>query len=633
MADPPVADPDAARVAGSTDPGAGDAGTVGTPGPLGRGAPEDGGGPGTVWRSATARLRSVPPSLVVGLGVLFVVDAWWLDRFRTGYPVAIDEAGYMTMGMVDASGLRTGGPAGLWHAVLGSKLQAPLGPALTVPFHLLFGASLADGYALSLVLMVVLGILTYTLARSLMSQRWSVLAALTVAASPGVTANAREFYLALPLAVMFTASVWALVRSGGLTRTGWAVASGVFLGLATVSRTMGLAFVAGPVAAAVLQAGILRPARRRVLGAALLVVVGTAVAAVWYRGSFSTVWPYLHGQGRFFTVAPTHGTGGSGGARRPLWEVALHDLVLQDLFVPLFLGLLVCFAVGAVALLDRRRHQGSGPGPAGEHPRMAWVRRQVGAPGFVPAVCLLEGWAALSVSGQSVWQWVPLLPVLVVCATASVARVRWTGVRWAVGGYLALLIVLNTVMGSDTVGWLTRPVSVTVPLLGSSYVVDGETEVRTLLRKEGSPVGSPTAPLPAVDRGWLDTSREVADLILAEADRRGVVPVVAFASRDRLFNTNTVQLEAEIGAGRDIPTGQLLATLPGDTVAAYRAQLTEPQYGEPNVLVTVDASADEYQPQVTQAKAEQAATSVGFVPVDDFTLPDGRHGRIWWLDR
>ena len=131
----------------------------------------------------------------------------------------------------------------------------------------------------------------------------------------------------------------------------------------------------------------------------------------------------------------------------------------------------------------------------------------------------------------------------------------------------------------------------------------------------------------------MDASREVADLILAEADRRGVVPVVAFASRDRLFNTNTVQLEAEIGAGRDIPTGQLLATLPGDTVAAYRAQLTEPQYGEPNVLVTVDASADEYQPQVTQAKAEQAATSVGFVPVDDFTLPDGRHGRIWWLDR
>ena len=571
------------------------------------------------------RLRSAPPSLVVGLGVLFAVDAWWLDRFRSGYPVAIDEAGYMTMGLVDASGLRTGGPAGLWHAVLGSKLQAPLGPALTVPFHLLFGASLADGYALSLVLMVVLGILTYAVARQLMSQRWSVLAALTVAASPGVTANAREFYLALPLAVMFTASVWALMRSEGLTLTGWAVVSGAFLGLATVSRTMGLAFVAGPVAAAVLQAAMLRPTRRRALGAALLVLVGTAVAAVWYVGSFSTVWPYLNERGPYFTDTPTHG---SGAARR-----AVDDLVHQNLYVPLLLGLVACVAVGAVAVLDRRRHRRPVSRPAREHRLLVWVRRQVGAPGFVPVVCLVEGWVVLSLSGPATWQWVPMLPLLVVCATACVARVRWTGVRWAVGGYLAAVIILNTVMGSDTVAWLTRPASVTLPLLGPTFVVNGETEVRALVRKEGSPVGSPTAPLPSIDRGWLGTSREVASLVLAEGDHRGVTPVVAFASRDRLFNSNTVQLEAEIGLGRDIPTAQLLATRPGDTVAAYRAQLTEPQYGDPNALVTVDASPDEYRPQVTQALAEQAATSLGFAPVAGFVLPDGRHGQLWWRDR
>lgn len=106
--------------------------------------------------------------------------------------------------------------------------------------------------------------------------------------------------------------------------------------------------------------------------------------------------------------------------------------------------------------------------------------------------------------------------------------------------------------------------------------------------------------------------------------------MVAFASRDRLFNTNTMQFEGEIAYGRDIATSQLLATVGGDSVAAYRAQLVDPTYGEPNVLVTVDASPDEYRPQVTQGYAEEAAASVGFVPVDTFSLPDGRQGRISW---
>jgi len=124
------------------------------------------------WRGC---LQRVPLSLVVGLGVLLLINAWWLERFRAGYPLSIDEAGYLTMGLVDAAGLRTGGLTGLWNAVQSSKLQAPLGPLATVPFHLLFGTSTADGFALSLVLFVVLGILTYVLARTVMSRGWSAL--------------------------------------------------------------------------------------------------------------------------------------------------------------------------------------------------------------------------------------------------------------------------------------------------------------------------------------------------------------------------------------------------------------------------------------------------------------------------
>jgi 4-amino-4-deoxy-L-arabinose transferase-like glycosyltransferase len=596
--------------------------------------PEDevGPAPGTV---GPGRLRTVPAHLVAlaaGLGTLVAIDAWWLDRFRASSALNIDEAGYLTFAMADERALRTGGLSALWHAVETSKLQAPLGPLLTLPFHLLFGTSLRDGFALSLVLLVALGVVTYLLARTVLSEWWAVLAALVVCASPGVTNDARDFLLAMPLAVTFTAAIWALVRSEGLSRTGWAVAGGVLLGLATLSRTMGLGFVAGPVLATGLQAVVLRPHPRRILNGAAMVVVGVATAATWYVASFTTVWPYLNGRGPYYTEPPpppgqhTHGQG---------WSVTLHALVRDELFVPLSAALVLCLVFGAVSVVLRRAGR---RGPDGPEVRKGTVsadtlRRLVGGAAFVPAVCLVEAWVSLSGAKPSVAQWLPVLPALVVCALASVARVRWTGVRWALAALLGVVIVLDTAMSSDTVSWLSGTESVPVPVVGSVPVIDGSSDLRSYLEGSGQPVGPVTGPAPPPADEWLPASRRVAGWILAFSDAHHVSPVVAFASRDQLFNTNTVALEGFLGSGQTIATSQLLTTRGGDRVAAYREQLSAPRYGEPNLFVTVDPSPSEYRPQVTQAYAVGAAASLGFEPVHAFTLPDGRHGEIWWLPR
>ncbi|HMD46018.1 MAG TPA: hypothetical protein VKG43_07655, partial [Acidimicrobiales bacterium] len=373
---------------------------------------------------------------------------------------------------------------------------------------------------------------------------------------------------------------------------------------------------------------LLPPTRRRLLNLAALVAAAVGVAAIWYARTFTNVVDYLRATGPYYS--PSRTTVGRPVATGSRWELSLHDLVLRDLYLPLALGLAGCLVIGAVAVADRWSHRS---GRARHARRAGWsggLRALVGAPGFVPAFCLIEGCLALAVVHESIGEWIPLVPILVVCATACVARVRWVSVRRAAAGYLAALILLNTVMMTETIPWLTRTTAVRVPIVGSVPIVDGRGDIQVEMAAAHEPLGPLTEPLPAQDHRWLPVSRQVADWIIGFAAAQGVTPVVAFASRDPLFNTNTVQLEGELAHHEDIPMAQLLATYGGDNVAAYRRHLLDPRYGEPNVLVSVDPSPGEFPPTVSQRAAQAAARSIGFTEVHRFTLPDGRPGRIWW---
>jgi hypothetical protein len=79
-----------------------------------------------------------------------------------------------------------------------------------------------------------------------------------------------------------------------------------------------------------------------------------------------------------------------------------------------------------------------------------------------------------------------------------------------------------------------------------------------------------------------------------------------------------------------IDVGDLDPAVSGDSVAAYRAQLSDKL---PNFVITTDRSPWEFPGYATQAFAEDAARSLGFTKVAGFRLPDGLETRIWWLDR
>src|SRR5215210_6202202 len=90
------------------------------------------------------------PRVVVAATVIVLVAAnvAWLWRFRYGFPLDIDEAGYLSTALDFTTAFESGGLGSLWDTFMSPTPQAPLVPLLTVPFPLLFGYRVFPGFLL-----------------------------------------------------------------------------------------------------------------------------------------------------------------------------------------------------------------------------------------------------------------------------------------------------------------------------------------------------------------------------------------------------------------------------------------------------------------------------------------------------
>ena len=100
------------------------------------------------------------------------IGAVWLWRFRRGQPLDIDEAGYLAIAVNDYRGLTDGGPGGLWDAVMGPSIQAPLMTALTAPVFLVTGPGVLPGLLVPLAFGGVLLVAAYALGREVGGPGW-----------------------------------------------------------------------------------------------------------------------------------------------------------------------------------------------------------------------------------------------------------------------------------------------------------------------------------------------------------------------------------------------------------------------------------------------------------------------------
>ncbi len=231
--------------------------------------------------------------------MLVVLHVVWLVRFRRGYVTEWDESGYLQFSLSNFDAFHD---QGLWtfaKTVGGRGTFGPLLPFVTSLAYPIVGRGVFGSLLVLPLFFAGLVGATFGLARRLVSDSWAVLAALAVAAMPAMTDYTRLFHFALPATACMTAALWALVRSDGFRRPGWAAAFGLFVALTLLSRTMtrrvhpGLRARRGD---AVPRAGA---PELRVRLRNLAIAVGTAglVAGPWYIRNASSVYDLLVGLG------------------------------------------------------------------------------------------------------------------------------------------------------------------------------------------------------------------------------------------------------------------------------------------------------------------------------------------------
>jgi 4-amino-4-deoxy-L-arabinose transferase-like glycosyltransferase len=561
------------------------------------------------------------PALAAGIIVVAIVlDVVWLVRFRHGYVTEFDESGYLQFSLSDFDALHDGGPWAFVKLVGNRGTFGPLLPAVTALAYPIVGRGVFGSLLVLPLFFAGLVGAAFGLARRLVSDSWAVVAALGVAAIPAVTDYTRLFHFALPATACMTAALWALVRSDGFRRAGWAAAFGLFAALMLLSRTMTVAYIPGFALAAgallLVEAPDLRVRARN-----LAIAAGTAalVAGPWYLRNARSVYDYIvgSGYGEGATVFGRHYSIASWA----YWTKELR-LSLAYMGLPLAGALLLSFVVALVYLVARQKRA----------IRPSRPRSARAAAVLALALVVLEGYLVLTTSRNEgtgfALPWIPVLVILGVVAAASVPR---RALRVALA---AVLVVLSLGAIATKSGWfepLAKVRTVSVPGFGSVMVTDGRGIIQTEVKGAGYDIGSVTQPLPALHRRWLPLARDVDAWSLRRAQQRGEPLNLTLGLQDLIFSNSRLILAAQLWLHRWLPVNYLRPYPDGDTVAAYRHELVSPR--RVNALVIGNPYPVKHPKiKITRSKVEAAARSLGFTPVRSFRMPDGRTIWMWWRE-
>jgi 4-amino-4-deoxy-L-arabinose transferase-like glycosyltransferase len=567
-----------------------------------------------MWERVSPRARWALIVLLAALA-LVALDAWWIAEHRHGYPLDIDEAGYMWIATNNHLSLELGGLHAWWDTI---QMQAPQAPLLTTltSLVLVFSEGTMQGFATLAGFLVLLAIASYGIAERLAGPRLGALAAIVVAASPGAFAFSREFIFALPAAAFLACAVYAILRSEGLRSSRWAIACGAAIGLMLLSRTMGIAYVPG-VAAAGVVALAARPREEwlpGLLNLALLAVSAFAVAATWYWRNIDSVYDYLTGFGYGSEAAnfgEEHATLSWG-----WWHAVATLMTSVDLLLPL--AVLILAGLVALAVAAVRRVLGSGD-------RRETLVRLLRSDTLGVAIVFAVGYLALSTSTNAgsgfTFPLAILLPPIAVVALREYPRAVIPAVT-----AIALVTALNVLATSSFSETLAKKRNVHVPLFGTVPWTNGVPRAVETIRVEAP---GPETRFVEKDRGWPRADIALSRYVFDELSTPTEIPLVAFGMRNRVFNTNTVQLGALSGLKVGLPVEQLIAD-EGNGPDAYEAKLTDPENGVPGVVLTTSSNEGDFTPLVDQESVETAARRLHFRIVRTMQLPNGVQLRIWF---
>lgn len=570
-------------------------------------------------RSVRSRWMSLLPILLV-VALFVLLNVSWMERYRFGGVLDIDEAGYLGYATAYAKAWVGGGFKAWLDAVNAPGAHAPLLPALTSFVLASSGFSADMGMLSNTFVAGLLVLVIYTLCRVLGGgSLLSLVAGVFLATLPAFVDYSRNYQFAMLAALAYASTALAMVKSDGFAKRAWSVWAGVFLACMILSRTMTIAFLPcfGLTALFAIWChdGLKnKKVWHNVAWAALAFVL---VALTWYARHYKSVFEYLFSFGYGANAAEYGKSVDEGYLQFLLARVkALMALYLRPYH---FFVLLPAFCLTALASVlavlrtpMRKECHGLATG----------------------AVLVISSFLVLSSSkNQGSAFELPLICVAVAIAFGGAGRLLHKA--------LATLVITLAVFASapffyaqsSVESCANLPNKVHLPYFGQQRPFDCRGTIHQYVAGDGELASAPdrtdAVPLSESEsQEWRQLSVDVAAHLSRIWPSKSLV---MFGTRNYLFNVNTVNLEMLAATGSAFPAVQIEPTLLQGKLSEYKGWVQDGFRRGACIALTSASGHGEFRPKPVVSMLVDELQAAGFVQDREFVMPGARSALTIWL--
>lgn len=240
----------------------------------------------------TAATRSHAAAWVwIVLAAIIAFNLWAALRWTQVNVVLVgrDSAGHLEQSLNTADALAQGTAGALFQAVTLDDYRPPALYLLTQPFYALLGRSMDAAQVTNIAMLGAILLLTFLLAHRVLGDAYALVATALLGLLPMVAAMTRLYYMENVLTAFLLLALYALLRSEGFRRRGWALVFGAALGAALLDKWTAPIYLLAPLIYVLHRSGFwaeqrsaLRAPRLRLGRAAAALLGGTALALLWY---------------------------------------------------------------------------------------------------------------------------------------------------------------------------------------------------------------------------------------------------------------------------------------------------------------------------------------------------------------